>query len=203
MRSKEFLEKITPFFIAHGYRGFTINQISREFNMSKTTIYELFSNKKGMIKAVMDYQIEKYKDIAEEAKKEKNFFANIETLREKVCLLEETQQQNKNFLELERYYRGLYDYHYDQMTNFIYDVVMDLLRRGVEEGSVRRDLDFRTISHIFSKNYQHMVVKKYTETNNIESVTTHYIELFLQGILTERGFEYLHVINSQEKIKNG
>ncbi len=57
-RVEEILDVATAHFIAHGFEGASITEISREANASKTTLYARFPNKDDLFLAVLERRID-------------------------------------------------------------------------------------------------------------------------------------------------
>lgn len=54
------LEIASTAFLEHGYRGASVNEMSRRSGISKETIYRYFSNKKELFAAVLDHELDAY-----------------------------------------------------------------------------------------------------------------------------------------------
>ena len=68
-----FIEKVTALFLSHGPRTLTMDDIAREFSISKKTLYQMYSNKEEILKEVMIYSLQTiFKVIRENSKKYDN-----------------------------------------------------------------------------------------------------------------------------------
>ena len=54
------LEIASLAFLEHGYRGASVNEMSRRSGISKETIYRYFKNKKELFAAVLDQELDHY-----------------------------------------------------------------------------------------------------------------------------------------------
>jgi len=60
------LEIASAAFLEHGYRGASVNEMSRQSGISKETIYRYFKNKKQLFAAVLDQELDHYQRSIEE-----------------------------------------------------------------------------------------------------------------------------------------
>lgn len=60
------LEIASLAFLEHGYRGASVNEMSRQSGISKETIYRYFNNKKELFAAVLDQELDHYQRSIEE-----------------------------------------------------------------------------------------------------------------------------------------
>ena len=57
-KKDHFIEKVSHLFIEYGAKTFTMDDIAKEFSMSKKTLYQQFKNKDELLEAVLDFQLE-------------------------------------------------------------------------------------------------------------------------------------------------
>jgi len=59
-KRESILEVASAAFLEHGYRGASVNEMSRRSGISKETIYRYFNNKKELFAAVLDKELDNY-----------------------------------------------------------------------------------------------------------------------------------------------
>ena len=55
---KEFLHKVSELFIENGAKTLTMDEIAREFSISKKTLYQKYANKEALLEDVLKYNLE-------------------------------------------------------------------------------------------------------------------------------------------------
>ena len=53
----QFLEKATELFIEHGSKTLTMDDVAREFGISKKTLYQKYKNKEALLEEVLDFKL--------------------------------------------------------------------------------------------------------------------------------------------------
>lgn len=189
MERQEFLKELTPFFIKHGYRSFSIDDIVKEFSISKKTLYKFFRNKKELIDAVLIYELEHMETIFKEGSKKPDFFDNIDYVLHHIFDFESAGRQNRNFQQLKKYYHALYEKQVERTYELVFKMVKDLTIRGKKENVVKEDIEPHDIAHIFANSYNSLITMPYEKENKSDILIENYIDLFVQGILTPKGYE--------------
>lgn len=59
-KKEAILEVASAAFLRHGYRGASVNEMSRQSGISKETIYRYFNNKEELFAAVLDQELDNY-----------------------------------------------------------------------------------------------------------------------------------------------
>lgn len=54
----DFLDKVLRLFYLNGAKTTTMDDIAREFSMSKKTLYQLYANKDELLEEVLSYELE-------------------------------------------------------------------------------------------------------------------------------------------------
>lgn len=53
----QFLKKATELFIEHGSKTLTMDDVAREFGMSKKTLYQKYKNKEALLEDVLTFKL--------------------------------------------------------------------------------------------------------------------------------------------------
>lgn len=134
-------EKAEELFRVYGIRSVTMDEIANHLGVSKKTIYQSFSDKSGLVDEVTRETLEKSRKNCEYCKKEAKdavheIVLTIGTLKEIM------DQMNPSVLfDLERGYPGSYKRFLDFMYDYLYDVIVENLQWGKEEGLFREDIN--------------------------------------------------------------
>lgn len=189
----EFLEKVLKLFYLNGAKTTTMDDIAREFSMSKKTLYQQYANKEELLDEVLNYEM---KLILEELK-------NIDTENscpiEKMLCREEkmkdlTENDNSLFIrQLKRYYYNLYEKQAMRISKEVSKVFKANIDKGRELGLYRTDFDEVEYSRflmmlMLSFNDSPIVdLEKVSRKDFAQSA----ILFYLNAITTEKGKEKL------------
>jgi AcrR family transcriptional regulator len=147
-------------FLYNNYEAVTINTILKETGLAKGGLYHYFSSKEELFIAVVDkFMLENKADTIEDPESFREFIQfNIEVLRKKITKLAiENADPHKdipiNYLSLivaaYRYYPG-----YTEKGKLFFksqvDKIEDKLRKGVESGELRKDIDIEVSATNFT-----------------------------------------------------
>lgn len=175
-------------FLKHGFYKVSMDELVRELRTSKSSLYNHFSSKDDLIKAVingLDFEINaKLSSILEDDKLTfkgklvgvsdftKNLFAEV----------------SKEFLkDLEINTPDIWDYYQTQRLNRINKYYRRLFEMGIDEGMIRSDINIDIILAVYlnlmelTLKAEHIDFLKMDNQNIYENVT----EVFLKGISTE------------------
>src|ERR1700754_5026790 len=125
----------------YGIKSITMDEIATQLGISKKTIYQFFTDKDDLVYAVIETEVGKnekecveFRDQAENAVHE--VFLALEDLEEML------KYTNPLVLyDLEKYHPRAFQLLKEYKYRFLYDAMMDNLRRGIEEGVYRADIN--------------------------------------------------------------
>lgn len=97
MKEEQIIQSARKLFKKYGYRRVSIEEIARDANVTKRTLYNYFKSKEELLKYFLDEEVQKMKKIVEDCEDEnKSFF---ESLHEAICKLM-NYIQKRNFLKI-------------------------------------------------------------------------------------------------------
>lgn len=146
---KEFLHKVSDLFIENGAKTLTMDEIAREFGISKKTLYQKYANKESLLEDVLKYKL----DIVIE--KLKVLDVNVENAIERMFCRDEqidsAVESNNSLLikQLIKYYPTIFNRHILDFSEKFSDVLVHNIERGREQGFYREDFDAKMYSKIF------------------------------------------------------
>lgn len=93
MKEEQILEATRKLFGKYGYKRVSMDEIAKESNVTKRTVYSYFKSKEEILKYFLNEEVQNMKKIVEETEKEnKSFFEN---LHETICqLMKYTKERN-------------------------------------------------------------------------------------------------------------
>ncbi len=183
------IENVTKLFLEYGIRGVTMDDIAHHLAISKKTLYEYFSDKKELVKAVLDVARDDFdKHFNELADKKANAIDEVFYFFE---LQKRMIQSNKPafIYDLKKYYPELFKKFQEFKHKMIYDSIISNLIKGIEQGYYRKDLNPDIITRNTLMRFECMINSDFFTFEEYMSPDL-FVELFkyhLYGIVSEKG----------------
>jgi AcrR family transcriptional regulator len=183
------LTKAADLFMRYGIRSITMDEIASQLGISKKTIYQFFTDKDDLVSAVIERETKtnevkclQYQDNAVDAVQE--IFIAVEDLDEMLkymnplMLYDLEKHHPRAFLKLKEY-----------KYQFLYQAILDNLRRGISEGIYRTELQLEvTAKHRIESAFLVFNSDLFPHTRyRISEVNFELAMLFLHGITTVQG----------------
>jgi len=134
------LGKAADLFLRYGIRSITMDEIATQLGISKKTIYQFFTDKDDMVSAVIDQEIRKNEEECV------LFRQQAENAVHQIFMAQESVEEMLKYTnplmlyDLEKHHPRAYKRLKEFKYQFLYQVLMDNLRWGMEEGIYRSDL---------------------------------------------------------------
>jgi AcrR family transcriptional regulator len=134
------LGKAADLFLRYGIRSITMDEIATQLGISKKTIYQFFTDKDDMVSAVIDQEIRKNEEECVQ------FRQQAENAVHQIFMAQESVEEMLKYTnplmlyDLEKHHPRAYKRLKEFKYQFLYQVLMDNLRWGMEEGVYRPDL---------------------------------------------------------------
>jgi AcrR family transcriptional regulator len=147
-RKQEIVEKVKQLYNKYGIRSVTMDDVVREIGISKKTLYQFFADKSELVTAVMDHRFEDRKIEIDKALEGKEN-AIEEMLTYYALQLRMIREHKPTLLyDLRKYYPDIYEKVTIRKRKYIYDSVLENLKRGKAEGLYRAELDEEIIARL-------------------------------------------------------
>ena len=192
------LTKSTELFMKYGIKSLTIDDIAREFGMSKKTLYAHVENKSDLVYKSMQWHIEReecdFKEIVQNAG---NAVEEMMMIVNNVT--EHIKSLNTNIIfELQKFFPDTFVLFNEFREKHIRMAILSNLKRGVEEGFYREDLDVEIVSRIYVTN-----TFSFFDQNLFNAKSYQFIDLYrefmkyhLHGIVSAKGLKYIQKIKA-------
>ena len=198
---EKILKKAIDLFINFGFKSVTMDDIASEMHISKKTIYTHFANKTKLVEVVtfeaLDHihqGIDSIKEIST------NPIEELYQIKMFVMNYLKNEKVSPQF-QLKKYYPKIYDLLNIKQFEKMNSCVIDSLKKGVETGLFRAEINLDFISRIY-----------FSGTNGIRDINVfpdnlfdkHYIfesylEYHLRAIVTNKGLNLLNdYLNSNQ-----
>ena len=197
-----FIEKVTALFLSHGPRTLTMDDIAKEFSISKKTLYQMYSNKEEILKEVMIYSLQTiFKVIRENSKKYDDplafFLLSADETLEDIFV----DKRDAFFHQMIKYYPEIFRGHIIKVYEEMNDVFTENIIKGREMGIFRKDFD----QDMYTKFYIQLVSSVgdsllfVEESNDKCAFRDKVADFYLNAILTEKGKENLKELKENDK----
>ena len=196
MREK-ILSKAADLFLSYGFKSVTMDDIANAMGISKKTIYQHFDNKTKLVEAtslsvfeIISHGIDCICAL------EKNPIEEIYDIKSFVMDHLKNEKSSPQH-QLRKYYPKIYDSLKAKQFQVMQSCVTDNLRRGIEQGFYRENMDVEFISRIYFSGM--MAIKDRDlfplKQFSMNVLMEHYLEYHVRGICTPKGLEILNRIN--------
>lgn len=200
---KIFLEKLLSMFRIYGAKTLTMDDIAREFSVSKKTLYQKYKNKEELIHEVLDFiSTEAIEEVLRVQKLYEcpieNFFLSGNNIDEITC-----QEKNAFVFQLLKYYPDVFNAHQKSISVKIKDIILQNYQKGVEMGYFRTDVPIDLyVKFIMSLLFSVDVSPIFEDEEDKMSVSIAMKVFYLEAIVTDEGQKRLQEIKSKFQKKS-
>ncbi len=197
-----FLEKLFQLFLIHGAKTLTMDDIVREFSISKKTLYQLYKNKEELLVDVLDFTSDKI--IKEMEKIESQYICPIESLVARNNVVNEVVGPEKNafVLQLMKYYPEVYH----QNLLKVHFKIAKLMERnfvsGLEKKLYREDVPKEMYAKFLITLYFSVDISPLftdCDANEKDRICRDMLGFYLDAVLTDAGKERKKEVFTQFK----
>ena len=193
LKQKEILDRAAHVIMRYGIKSVTMDDLARELSISKKTLYAQFGDKRKMIQMLVAAQVEGDKECCQvQIVASKN--AIDEMFRVTSFVSERLKNVNVTFFyDLRMGYPKAFKAMEDYKQGYIQETIIQNLKRGIEEGVYRPDLNPTIVARVYLSNVEMIFGGK--EFDNIHlSAYDLFLEIFMlhmRGIVSESGLQLL------------
>jgi AcrR family transcriptional regulator len=191
------IEKAMQDFSKHGIRAVKMDTLAKELGISKRTMYEIFEDKESLlfegIKVYSDRKREYLQSYAEEGHDVIDII--MEAYHMKV---EEVRAVNPNFyLDLMKYPRLAQ--HMKEAQQRSRDGFLAFMKRGVDDGYFRPDVNYELVPHIFDALGQYILTNSLVQQYSVEELFSNCFLIALRGFCTDKGLHTIDKLMAESK----
>ena len=181
-------------FLNYGMKSVSMDDIACHLNMSKKTLYKHIPNKKGLVNQIMTTFLEKDRQAINKIIEEsENAVLEILSIIQHVLKLIRKLQPSFVY-DLKKYYWKTWDLLEKHHNEFIYELTVENINRGIKEGLYRKDVDPSIIAKLYIANNMAIndeTIFPWKEYEKEELIKQH-IGYHLYGIASENGLKILN-----------
>ena len=190
---KSFLEKVAELFIENGAKTLTMDDIAREFGMSKKTLYQKYTTKEALLEDVLEYKL------TEVIEKLNKMDMQIENAVDRMYCrdeeIEKAARSNNSVLirQLLKYYPAIFNKHMMNFSERFTEVLVHNIERGREQGYYRTDFDAALYASIYFQMVMSYDSSPFLDTSKTDRAEYSNVALnfYMNAITTELGKQQL------------
>lgn len=188
-------------FFKYGIKNITMDEIARHLSISKKTIYQFFKDKDDIIRSLVEYSLGEDRCRLEEVTR-----SSKNTIEEVFKLMDQMREMFSRinpifFYEINKYYPEIWKIFESFKKEFIYNSVESSLRRGQEEGLIRKDIDIKILSTMRVELVEIGMRGEIFPTDKFKIVDVQLAlsEHFLYGVCTLKGHKLINKYKNIEE----
>jgi len=196
------LASAADLFLKFGIRSISMDDIAHQLGISKKTIYQHFSDKDDIVTQVMEAHLAHEREAIQSLKTRATDAVDL-LIGINLYLRRNLRETTTSMLrELQKYHNKAWSLMDDFKKEFIYEIILENLTTGIQDGYFRNDINPAVTSRIrlegVSMAFNEDVFPK--GKFNLIEVSDSILDHFILGITTEKGRKlYMRYKNQQEK----
>jgi AcrR family transcriptional regulator len=202
---KKIIRGAETLFTKYGIRSISMDDIARHLSVSKKTLYQHFEDKEDIVTTAVQSHIERIMGEFD-AQQATAVDAIDEIAKISQCLKRTMSEINPSLMfDLEKYHPRAWSVWVENKKKFIRESVIRNLKRGVEEGSFRPEMDLEIMATMRMELVQLAFDDRIFPTSHfkVTDVQLQIFEHFVFGLLTEKGRKkYLKCKETQVELSN-
>jgi TetR/AcrR family transcriptional regulator, cholesterol catabolism regulator len=186
-------------FFKYGIKHVTMDDIAKELGMSKKTIYQFYKEKDDLVNQLCSLELQEQEIQFDEMNRNaKDPIHEIMLISDKMRAM----MQNINpmfFLDLQKFYPTAFQRFQSFRENCAYRNILTNIKRGIEQGVYRADLDPEFVSRLRLAQIDMLMFGNHFSYEKISFAKTHalVLDIFVFGICTIKGHK---LFNNYKKI---
>jgi AcrR family transcriptional regulator len=187
------LEKSKELFLNLGFKSVTMDEIATSLGVSKKTIYKYFKNKTELVDAVTHFMFDTIcSGIDDICELEMNPIDELFSIKKLVMENLKDEKSSPQY-QLQKYYPKIYSSLKQKQFLVMQNFVIKNLKKGIEIGLYRTDIDLQFISRIYFNGMVGIKDKDLFPLNDysMKTLMNYYLEYHLRGICSEKGKQQL------------
>jgi len=195
---KRILTEATNLFFQNGIRNITMDDIAGKLGISKRTIYETFKDKNELlINCFEEYSKEKYKVNEDIIKNSPNMLAAVCSFIKSGAMAIDLLNP-AFFSDMKKYHNDIWVMASKQQNEKNYNLAYRLLRKGINEGIFRKDINIDIVVKIILTQMNLLVDNEVFSTDKYSrsDVFKNMVINFIRGIATNKGIELIDSFDS-------
>ena len=193
---EKILNKAADLFLSFGFKSVTMDDIASSLGMSKKTIYSHYPTKRKLVHDTTFHVFEQINDgICQICAGHENPVKELYEIKSLVMEQLKGEKTSPHY-QLQKYYPKIFSTLKQKQFRSISQCVSENLRRGMEQGYYRKDLDVELMTKFYLNgnlglmNIDIFPVQQF-EMGDLKAA---YLEYHIRAIATEKGIEILQTL---------
>ena len=182
----------------HGIRAVKMDDLAADLGISKRTLYEIFRDKETLLfEGIKIYSARKQEYMRSYAEDERHHVIDIimEAYHMKV---EEVRSVNPLFyLDLMKYPKLAQ--HMKELQQESREGFLAFMKRGVDDGYFRPDVNYELVPHIFDALGQYILTNSLVQQYSVEELFSNCFLIALRGFCTDKGLHTIDKLMAEAK----
>lgn len=194
-----FLDKVSDLFFENGAKAVTMDDVAKHVSISKRTLYEEYTNKEELLRAILDFKLQKVIDTMKSIEAENTNSIEKILIRDKDFEKFSSTNQSVFIRQLLKYYPAIFDQHILNMNEKISEILFKNIDNGRKEGFYRQNFNESLYIRFFLQimlSFENSVLFE-NEQCERSQFCHEGVTFYLYSITTEKGRQVLDKINSQ------
>ena len=192
-KDQKFLEKAAQIFLENGAKTVSMDDLAREFGVSKKTLYLIYKNKDELLEDVLQHSTNKVLQVIKNL--DEKIDNAIDRMFERDEEIERIASTNNSIMlkQLIKYYPDLFSKHMLLFSEKFAEIIAHNIERGRKQGYYREDFEAK----LYAKMYFQLVMSydssPYIDTSTITKQEYHQeaLKLYMNAITTEKGRQFM------------
>jgi AcrR family transcriptional regulator len=190
---EKILNKAADLFLSYGFKSVTMDDIANSLGISKKTVYSHFENKRHLVHDTTFHVFDQINDgICRICAGHDDPVRELYEIKSLVMEQLKGEKTSPHY-QLQKYYPKIFSRLKEMQFESINKCVVENLRRGMEQGFYRKDLDLELISKFYlNGNLGLMNLDLFPmEQYNMGDLKAAFLEYHIRAIATEKGLKSL------------
>jgi TetR/AcrR family transcriptional regulator, cholesterol catabolism regulator len=187
----ELISKISNFFKKYGVRSIAMDDIAREFCISKKTLYQYFKNKKDVIcKVILFEQENELTELDKLCSLHTNAIDQLLSMSR--YIVNKHRKLNPALIyDMNKYYPQILEKSTGQRKEYIRMLIKRNFEMGMQQGIYRENLNIDVIAVLYMLSLKEFEVYKEELNGNFDKIFNTFFVYSMRGIVNDEGLEYL------------
>ena len=181
-------------FIQKGIRGVSIDDIVRACNISKKEIYNIFGNKEGVVREVLQLDRRKTEELfCDCAQRSENAIEEMLMIHQKM-MDRFSKLSPLLFFDLKKYHKSICDHQIEAKLEMKLQFIHANLARGIKEEIYRNDIDVDIVAKLWASKMEMVREQRWFSLKeyDLTYITKQFTDLHLRSIANHKGRQIIN-----------
>jgi len=190
------LNNISTLFKKYGVKSVTMDDIAREFGMSKKTLYQHFENKTDVVYKVALFEFDNEREELEKLCQEHQHVIDQLYAISKFIVKSNLLLSPSLMYSMEKYFHQTWDKLINKRREFVLNLIDKNFQEGMKQGIYRSDINLSVIKLFYSFLLNIKSVEFFNDRarENFDDTFNTIFTYHIRGIANHEGIEYLETL---------